>query len=81
MIEAGVIKRVHVNQHNIKHNAKADPEDWLPVFTVKTSSKNYRAVEVDLCGASSTVYRPHKPLSCGAKVWIETTAKVVVTLP
>lgn len=77
MIREGLLKRIHVNQHNIKHNAK-NPDDLRPVFTCKTSSNNYKAHRVDVQGPSTLVYSPDKPLACGAKVWIETVATVYV---
>lgn len=70
-----MIKRIHVNQHHIRANAKGAD---LPVFTVKTYKDNIKGDEVHISGPSSVVYRPDKPLACGAKVWIETTAPVVV---
>jgi hypothetical protein len=73
-----VKKRIHVNQHNIRHNASAADDDQKPVITVKTYSRNIRGNEVHIAGKSTVVYSPMKPLSCGAKVWIETTAPVVV---
>jgi len=33
---------------------------------------------VQILGESKVVYSPDKPLSCGAKVWIETDAEVIV---
>jgi len=51
----------------------------LPVFTVKTSKKNWKATKVDVRGDSRMVYRPNDPLPCGARVWMETYAEVVVT--
>ena len=77
IVKDGLLKRIHVNQHNIKHNAK-NPDDQRPVFTCKTSSNNYKAHSVEVCGPSTLVYSPDKPLSCGAKVWIETVATVYV---
>jgi len=77
-LNAGTIKRIHVNQHHIRHNSKADPSDHLPVFTVKTSKKNWKATKVDVRGDSRMVYRPNDPLPCGARVWMETYAEVVV---
>jgi hypothetical protein len=72
-----MIKRIHVNQHNIKHNAK-NPDDVRPVFTVKTYNDNIKGMDVTIGGPSHLKYSPDKPLSCGAKVWIETTAVVDV---
>ena len=68
-------KRIHVNQHNIKRNIK-NPEYELPVITIKTYKSNDYAYEVCIDGPSKIVYRPDKPLSCGAKVWIETDSDV-----
>jgi len=67
-------KRIHINQHVIRSNAKND--ETKPVITVKTSKRNVYAHKVDIGGASTVVYSPDKPLSCGAKVWIETNAPV-----
>jgi hypothetical protein len=66
---------VHVNQHHIKHNHK-HPEETKPVLTVKTYKDNRYANEVKIHGESRIVYSPDKPLSCGARVWIETTGEV-----
>jgi hypothetical protein len=72
------LKRIHINQHNIRHNAKCDPSERLPVVTVKTGGKNYRCDEAIVDGRSRIVYSPEKPLSCGAKVWIETNDMVEI---
>lgn len=70
---------IHVNQHNIKANRKADKDTpILPVLTVKTYKDNRYAYEVKIHGESSIVYSPDKPLSCGAHVWIETQAEVEI---
>ena len=71
-----MLKRIHVNQHNIRKNAKQGTD--LPCITVKTYKANEYGHEVAINGPSRVVYRPDKPLSCGAKVWIETHADVEV---
>jgi hypothetical protein len=65
---------VHVNQHAVKRNAKEGTRD--PVLTVKTYKSNQYAHQVEIDGPSRVVYSPDKPLSCGARVWIETTSPV-----
>ena len=65
---------IHVNQHIIKSNAKNGKRK--PTLTVKQGRKNTYAREVVIDGPSKVVYSPDKPLSCGARVWIETTAPV-----
>ena len=66
--------RIHVNQHNIKANAKGAD---LPVLTVKTYKSNTKCNEVKFT-SGRVIYSPDKPLSCGAKVWIETDDPVEV---
>ena len=65
--------RIHVNQHNVRANTKGAN---LPVLTVKTYKDNTTCNEVIIHGPSRVVYSPDKPLSCGARVWIETQAEV-----
>lgn len=68
-------KIIHVNQHNIRRNIKT--QSTLPVLTCKTYKHNFKFDKIDINGPSSLIYRPNKPLNCGARVWIETTSKVV----
>ena len=70
------IARIHVNQHVIKANAKYGENN--PVFTVKQGGKNTYAYNVKVKGEMELVYSPDKPLSCGAKVWIETRGDIEV---
>lgn len=70
-----MLKRIHVNQHKIKSNHKTGQRE--PVLTVKTYKSNTRCSEVIIDGPCRVVYRPDKPLSCGARVWIETQANVI----
>ena len=69
---------VHVNQHNIRSNIRAEAEERLPVLTVKTYKSNDYANTVTINGPSRIVYSPDKPLSCGARVWIETESEVII---
>ena len=68
------IARIHVNQHVIKANAKYGENN--PVFTIKQGGKNTYAYNVKVVGEMELVYLPDKPLSCGAKVWIETRGDI-----
>ena len=67
-------KRIHVNQHKIKSNRKTG--DREPVLTVKTYKDNTYCHEVLIEGPCRIIYSPDKPLSCGARVWIETEESV-----
>ena len=69
-------KRIHVNQHKIKSNSKHNKNE--PVLTVKTYKSNDYGHEVEIDGPCKVVYRPNKPLSCGARVWIETKSEVKI---
>lgn len=67
--------RIHVNQHKIRSNAKTGARE--PVLTVKTYKSNIYCKTVTINGPCKVVYAPDSPLSCGAKVWIETEEGVV----
>jgi hypothetical protein len=73
------IARIHVNQHVIKANAKSGERN--PVFTIKQGGKNTYATRVKVVGEMELVYSPDKPLSCGAKVWIETRGDIELGKP
>lgn len=69
---------IHVNQYVIRHNKKYD--NTLPACRVqdKKSGKSTYCMEVIINGPSRMVYRPADPLSCGAKLWIETESEVTL---
>ena len=67
---------IHVNQHVIRKNLKEGTRD--PVLTVKTYKDNKYAHRVKIHGESEIVYSPDDPLSCGARVWIETQDEVEI---
>jgi len=69
-------KKIHVNTHVIRSNQKTGNRN--PVITVKTYKTNTYAHEVEILGNSKVVYSPDDPLPCGARLWIETDAEVVV---
>lgn len=70
------LKRIHVNQHVIKANRLKGENN--PPLTIKHKGKTYAAREVNIDGPSKLVYRPDKPLDCGARLWIETTETVIL---
>jgi len=69
---------IHVNQHKIRLNSKLEAADRVPVLTIKNYKDNIYAFEAEIKGDCKIVYRPDKPLSCGAKVWIETESEVII---
>ena len=71
---------IHVNQHVIKSNHKHDERE--PPLTVKTYKDNTYAHQVHISGPCDIIYSPDKPLSCGARVWIQTESEVIpIKLP
>ena len=72
-IRPGLIKRIHINKHVIRANLKNGTDD--PAITVQLSSGPLRARNVDIKGPSRLV-TGKKPLSCGARIWLETRAEV-----
>ena len=76
-----MLKRIHINQHVIRANAKNG--DSNPVITVKTYDSNTYGHTVEILDkngnvVATVVYSPDKPLPCGAKVWIETSSEVTI---
>ena len=81
-VEASILKTfIHVNQSVIRKNLKTGDND--PVLTCKTYKSNNYAHEVVILDSegqecAKVVYSKDKPLSCGARVWIETQNEVVI---
>jgi hypothetical protein len=72
---------IHVNQHTIRRNHKTGARE--PCLTVKTYKDNRPANSAVIRDADGNevarvVYRPDKPLGCGARCWIETSLTVDV---
>lgn len=72
---------VHVNQHIIRSNRKNGTN--VPPITVRTYKGTEQATEAivrdkDGKELGRFVYRPDKPLSCGARLWFETPHDVEI---
>jgi hypothetical protein len=70
------MKIIHINRNIIQSNAKRGSEE--PVCRVEENGVVQYCMEVDIRGPSRMVYRPDKPRPCGAKLWIETEADVIL---
>lgn len=69
--------RIHVRRDIIA----ADRRDGTnrPAIGVETTGMRKRyGRRVSIAGPSYLVYRPTRPLHCGARVWVETMAEVTV---
>ena len=72
-------KIIHINKSVIGQNVKDDGH--RPTITVKQSGKPARYCRgVSMVGPSRLV-QSDKPLSCGARVWIETEDPIILTDP
>tara|TARA_R100001163_G_C5068474_1_gene208856 strand:- start:3081 stop:3335 length:255 start_codon:yes stop_codon:yes gene_type:complete len=72
--------KIHINQHIIKYNRKHNKSE--PCITVKDYKENRYASTVYIVDSegevvAKVIYRPNKPLTCGAECWVETELKVV----
>lgn len=70
------VKRLHVNQHNMRANMKDG--DNRPIFTCKVGKENHYGHTVEVHGPSVLVY-PENPLGCGARAWVETVSPITVS--
>lgn len=78
MATIGRVKRAHVNQLVIRQNAKNGTS--FPALTMKVGSENHYAHEIEFLGGCRIVSnrRDTSQLSCGARVWLESTAPALV---
>lgn len=67
---------IHVNQHVLGENRKTGSRE--PPLSVKQGKLNRYASQVHILSSSRLVYRPDKPLKCGATLWIETEDEVMI---
>jgi hypothetical protein len=81
-IAAGIIKRLHVHQQEIRR-AMTNQEFSTPVCIVQTSKGSVRGRAIHIKDRNGDIVctlkqQLYKPLSCGARVFIETTAEIEV---
>ncbi len=70
--------QIHVNQLIIRQNKRTG--QVAPPLSVRYGNGFVeRGNSVKINGPSELVYRPNTPLSCGARVWLETHAEVEVS--
>lgn len=69
--------RIHVRRDRIAKDKKEGT--FTAVFGVETPGMRKRyGRAVTIAGPCRMIYSPDKPLKCGARAWMETTAPVVV---
>jgi hypothetical protein len=81
-IAAGIIKRLHVHQQAIRRAMKNQESD-TPVCLVQTSKGSVSGTLINIKDKDGNVVctlkqQLDKPLSCGARVFIETAAEIEI---
>jgi len=62
--------RVYINRHVVAANQKSGERN-PPITILRGKGRRTYALGVELIGTARVIYSPDKPLSCGARVWIE----------
>ncbi|MGD1913043.1 MAG: DNA-binding protein [Rivularia sp. (in: cyanobacteria)] len=70
------LTRIHVNQHRIRSNQKNGTN--IPVVKVQSGNYSHYYHDLKIHGSCRIVYRPHNPLSCNARLWIEVEPHVII---
>ena len=81
ILEEGNLKRVHINRHTLAHNRKhGEHADAIGVEYYARGKKHKKYGRyVTIEGPCTVIQNEEKPLSCGAKCWIETRSVVKLT--
>lgn len=69
--------RIHVRRDIIQRDRKTGEVSYALGVETLGQKKRY-GMRATIKGPSTVVYSPEKPLSCGARAWIETHAPVIV---
>lgn len=75
-IPAGPRKEIVVNRHVADANRRREERE--PCLTAKCQGRTTYGHEIVIRGESRLVQRPEEPRGCGATVWLETTAELLV---
>jgi hypothetical protein len=62
--------RVYINRHVVAANQKSGARN-PPITILRSNARREYGLSVEIIGNSRVVYSPDRPLSCGARVWIE----------
>ncbi|MEO1429203.1 MAG: DNA-binding protein [Cyanobacteria bacterium J06632_19] len=70
------LTRICVNQHLIRSNGKHGTNK--PVIRLESRGIIRYVHNLEINGICKLIYRPDKPLSCGAKLWIEVASDAIL---
>lgn len=73
VIEAGTVKRLHVDRRIMAQNRINGTNK--PALTIQTSKGSIKAKDITVYGITHLI-QSERPLSCGARAWVETRAEV-----
>lgn len=69
---------IHVFQQRIRRNIRLAPELREPPVIIREGRRRRYGNTVAIDGPCRVVYSPDQPLSCGARLWIETASEVTI---
>lgn len=75
-----MISRIHMRRDLIAKDTRLGTQS-LAIGVETTGLRKRYGASVTIHGPSRIVYRPTKPLKCGARAWIESRARVTVHRP
>ena len=75
LLERGCIKRIHVHQQKLR---KAIAGEDVAPYIVQHKGKSHPCKRWTAAGPFTGVNAINKPLSCGARLYIETTGPMVL---
>ena len=76
-LPAGCIKRIHVHQHRLAEARKGgENTTWV----IQYKGKPYYCHTWQSSGPLTGVNRMENPLSCGARLFLETTHEVIINV-
>ena len=70
------LTRINVNQHYIRSNSNHGTNKSVIRVESRGVIRYFHNLEIN--GSCKLVYRPDKPLSCGAKLWIEVKSDIML---
>jgi hypothetical protein len=70
------VTRIHINRQRLASNRKH--KENHPVVVVDRGKKRKYCHELEIAGPCRLVYRPDRPLACGATLWIEVQPQIDV---
>jgi hypothetical protein len=73
-LPSGTIKRIHVDRQALARNRKWGGDE--PAWTIQTSKGPIKCHYWNVIGDACSGKQGAKPLSCGARMYVETTGQV-----